>query len=367
MKLPYSEYLPIEKLSAVFNNTTNSYKYYWFLSILNYVKLNTGKNVPIDLIVIDMIATAWYPINYFKLSFGELDQFSISILELQNRFGYPLDIKRQELIAELSERKKDPTIKSIITKLSRYVPYRFISPWFINETVGILDTKKNALINALSNQYFMDESSPSIYRILDGSIEINKLWEQYLKKHLPILQGFSYWHLVKFLQRKNPNVPSISEKLFQPESRLLKSARIYWNTYLESNKSVKCIYSDEIICMNEYSIDHFLPWSFVAHDQLWNLVPVPKRINSSKGDSLPSIQYLEKFAEIQFDAFHIAKLTLKEKTLEDFTILFNEGILDIAQFDKSKFIRILLENIKPSMQIATNMGFTTNWSWRKKQ
>lgn len=363
MKLPYSEYLPIEKLSAVFNSTTNSYKYYWFLSILNFLKQNPKKKIPIDLIVIDMIATAWYPINYFKLSFGELDQFSISILELQNRFGYPLDIKRQELIADLLRRIKDPTIKSIITKLSRYVPYRFISPWFMDETAGILDTKKNALINSLSNQYFTNESSASIYRIIDESIEINNLWEQYLIKHLPILQGFSYWNLIKFLQKKNPNVPSISEKLFQPEMRALKSARSYWDTYLESKKNLKCIYSDENINTDNYSIDHFLPWSFVAHDQLWNLVPVPQHINSSKGDRLPSQRYIEKLGEIHFDAFHIVRKTLNEKNLEDYTTLFKESISDITRIDKPKFIRTISENIRPLIQIATNMGFIPNWSW----
>jgi 5-methylcytosine-specific restriction endonuclease McrA len=364
MNLPYSEDLPIEKLAAVFNSTTNSYKYYWFLSILDFAKQNPVEDAPVDLLVIEMITLAWYPINYFKLSFGELDQFSISILELQNSFGYPMDIKGQELKAELIKRKNDRIIKSIITKLSRYVPYRFISPWFINETIGILDTKKNALIKALSDQSFTDESSPSIYRILDSSIEINKLWKQYLIKHLPVLRGFSYWHLVKFLQRKNPNVPGISEKLFQPETRLLKSARYFWNTYLENKRITRCIYSDEKIYIDEYSIDHFLPWSFVAHDQLWNLVPVPKKINSSKGDWLPSTQYLEKFAELQFDAFHITKDILKEKNLEDYTILYKESISDIAQIDKPKFIRILVENIKPLMQIAANMGFPTNWSWR---
>ncbi len=364
MKLPYSEYLPIEKLSAVFNSTTNSYKYYWFLSILDFIKLNPGKNIPIDHIVIDMIATAWYPINYFKLSFGELDQFSIFILKLQNNFSYPMDIKRQELKLDLINRKDDREIKHIIAKLSRYVPYRFISPWFIDETAGILDTKKNALITSLSNQYFTNESSASIYRIIDGSIEINNLWEQYLIKHLPILQSFSYWNLIKFLQKKNPNVPSISEKLFQPEMRALKSARLYWDTYLESKINLKCIYSDEEINTDNYSIDHFLPWSFVAHDQLWNLVPVPHQINSSKGDKLPSQRYIEKLGEIHFDAFHIVWKTLKEKNLEDYTTLFKESISDIARIEKPMFIRTLSENIRPLIQIATNMGFIPNWSWR---
>ena len=35
------------------------------------------------------------------------------------------------------------------------------------------------------------------------------------------------------------------------------------------------------------SIDHFVPWSYVAHDELWNLTPTTRCINSSKSNSLP--------------------------------------------------------------------------------
>lgn len=35
------------------------------------------------------------------------------------------------------------------------------------------------------------------------------------------------------------------------------------------------------------SIDHFVPWSYVAHDELWNLTPTTRSINSSKSNNLP--------------------------------------------------------------------------------
>ena len=363
MRLPHSNDLPIEKLASVFNDTTNSYKYYWFLSLLETVKQDSKTKTSIDLIILDMIGSAWYPINYFKLSFGKQDQLSNSVLELQNNFSYPKDIKKKELKTSLVNRKDNYIVKNIIQRLSRYVPYRFISPWFTDIIRGIPDSKKNELIATLSNQYFVDDNSPSIYRIAGDMIEINPIWKQYLTRHLAILQGFLFWHLSNYLQRNNPNVPSISEKLSPPEVRSLTTAKLFWNSYIEIKGTFRCIYSAERLFKNNFSIDHFLPWSFVAHDQLWNLVPTPKYINSAKGDCLPSIVYLEKFAEIQYDSFQTNRLRLREKTLEDYSILFSESTSVIAQFDKSKFMNIIIENIKPLMQIASNMGFTSGWKW----
>jgi hypothetical protein len=364
MRLPYQEHLPVEKLAAVFNNTTNSYKYYWFLSLLEFVKEDSNTTISIDSLVLDMIGSAWFPINYYKLSFGKQDQLSNFILELQISYGYPISIKKHELIRSLLKSKEDQSVKKIIDNLSRYVPYRFISPWYSDSIRGIPDNKKNDLIYTLSNQQFTDEYSPSIYRIVGDSIEMNKIWKQYLLKHYTVLQGFTYWHLISYLHRNNPNVPSISEKLSPPEFRFLKTARFFWDTYFEKKGIIRCIYSDQKLLINDYSIDHFIPWSFVTHDQLWNLIPAPKNINSSKGNYLPSTFYLDRFAEIQYDAFHTTRLVLKEKILEDYSILFNNSISEIAKFDKRTFTEAILQNIKPLIQIATNMGFSPNWTWR---
>jgi hypothetical protein len=42
-----------------------------------------------------------------------------------------------------------------------------------------------------------------------------------------------------------------------------------------------------------------LPWSFVAHDQLWNLTPTSPEVNSSKSDNLPANTYFDRFVDLQ--------------------------------------------------------------------
>ena len=38
-----------------------------------------------------------------------------------------------------------------------------------------------------------------------------------------------------------------------------------------------------------YEIDHFVPWSYITNDEMWNLMPVDATIKSSKKDKLAAI------------------------------------------------------------------------------
>jgi hypothetical protein len=39
----------------------------------------------------------------------------------------------------------------------------------------------------------------------------------------------------------------------------------------------------------DYDLDHFLPWSFVTHDLIWNLTPAPRSINIQKSAAVPKL------------------------------------------------------------------------------
>ena len=137
--------------------------------------------------------------------------------------------------------------------------------------------------------------------------------------------------------------------------------------HASSKNQIQCIYSDQSIVKNKYSIDHFLPWSFTAHDLLWNLVPTTKEVNSSKSDNLPAENYLNDFVTLQFDAFHTISNIISEhsKLLEDYSILFNKTLHEISVMEQDEFTSRMFDNIKPQLQIAKNMGFQYNWIYKK--
>ena len=70
MNLPFHKELPINLLAACFNNTSSTYKYYWFLSILQTVEAGKIQISKKDLFA-RMISNAWYTVNYFHISFGK--------------------------------------------------------------------------------------------------------------------------------------------------------------------------------------------------------------------------------------------------------------------------------------------------------
>lgn len=369
MNLPSSNKLPIQHLSSVFNDTTNSYKFYWFLSILNSVKKQNTEKIIIDDLVIEMIANVWYPINYYRITFGKQDTFSTKIEGIKKEFGIKKEINKEELINLLSEKRKNSNIKKLINDLARYVPYRFLTPWFSSELRGEKDTQKNNLIINLTEQYFKNFEHKPLYKFSKDNniIEIDTEWTDYLVKHIKILEGYTLWNLILYLQKNNPNIPNIQEKLFAPTFRDLSNARKFWSVFLNNCKKARCVYSDEPFELQNLSIDHFIPWCFVTHDQLWNLLPVSKYINSAKSDNIPSDKYLRGFSKLQFDAFHfaISSNKIRAHMLEDYSLLFNDTISGIASKSELMFEEVLTKNIKPLMQIAINMGFNGNWIYKK--
>lgn len=76
MQLPISSYGEIQKLNSIFDTVTMSYKYYWFLAILEEIeqrkKDGTDLLLPMEAnrLALRMLTLVWYPTHYFMLNFG---------------------------------------------------------------------------------------------------------------------------------------------------------------------------------------------------------------------------------------------------------------------------------------------------------
>ena len=194
-------------------------------------------------------------------------------------------------------------------------------------------------------------------------IELNPIWQTYLQENYDILSSFAYWGLTNFLQVRNPNVPNIPNKLIKKEERnSLSAQRKFWNTAINGGLEVKCLYTNKLLVEREYDLDHFIPWSFVSHDLLWNLMPADSSINSSKSNKLPDLNlYLPKLAEAHQAALRInLEKGKQDKLLEDYLSLGNTP-QEIAQMDREHLLDCFSQTFTPMNQIALNMGFE---SWK---
>lgn len=365
-ELPTFETLPIAAFSSIFSDTTNSYKLYWMYAIIDILK-NEGIESEIEQkdIAIRMIALAWYPVAVFKLSLGKQDQMTKTVQEISLQMIVADDAKSIEIYQKIKNLcYQDPQVDKLIKDFLRYVPFRFLTPFFSEQLKGKIDGEKNSLIKELSELSF-NSVKPAIYKVKKkGLIYFHPIWLDYFKRHLGIIESYNLWHLVRYLESRNPNVQNISSKILPPQKRDLSKAKEFWKTVLQ-HQMIECIYSSEKLDMGSLvSIDHFVPWSFVAHDYLWNLLPTTKNINSSKSDNLPKLDlYLPKFTKIQFEAFNIIAAAKKPKLLEDYVLLFQDSVTTIANFSENDFRIKLEKHIIPLNEIAANIGFKANWTY----
>ncbi len=349
--LPLANDINTKKLANLLDlkNLTTSYKIYWFCGIFEEIKLG-NKKISFNKIAIRMISKSWYSIIEFKLNFGIMDQLSQIVVYLYEKYQLKKDILECDLIIFLEE-LHDIEFKKMCSDLCNYVPYRLLTP-FYPELKGLIDAKRNNTIKELSLK-----DDRGIYAIYDEYIIINHNWYNYLKYNQIVIEGWLFSKLIYFLQTKNPNIPSIVFKISAPQKRNLTKATNYWKKIIQINPMID-IYSGKLIDIeSSLSIDHFIPWSFVLHDEMWNLIPTPQLINSSKNDSLPDLNcYLDIFCQEQFKAFKLAlEYNFPKKDLEDYLTLSNiELNLNLPEFI---FIDSLKKNITPLHQIASNQGF----------
>ena len=248
------------------NRMTNSYKLYWFAAIFEEIKKGNQK-ITFRKIVLGMITKSWHTIIRYKLNLGWQDQLGELVHAINNKYDIEKNITEEDLMYFLEEDLKDYPIEARIKELTKYVPYRLLSP-FYPELVGKKDYKKNDLIEELSK-----ETKKAIYVIEDNKIIVNKAWFEYIYENQLIIEGWLKNKLIDFLQHRNPNVPAIPFKITTVQQRKLKRAKNYWKNILEI-KQMKDVYSESLIDKEaNISIDHFIPWRFVIHDKLWNLAP----------------------------------------------------------------------------------------------
>lgn len=349
--LPESNILSIRRLGAIFSNTSATYKYFWFISILQIYIMKGKSRISVWDIVIRMVANAWYPIHYFRLSFGKSDSLFDIVMGLQKLTQIPIDSSKEHVVEELSKQLNETKVRSLLRILTINVPYRFLRPWIDTSDDKDVVLRSQTLENGCL--YKLERANDGMY------VEINPVWTPYLQEHYMILTDFAYWNLTLFLQVRNPNVPNIPNKLIKSEVRgSLSNQRAFWNAVIHADNNVNCIYTGKQLKVGDYDLDHFIPWSFVSHDLLWNLMPADSSINSSKSNKLPVLSiYLPKLAVAHQKALKTyIRLGKGGKVLEDYLSLGHTP-QDIVSMDRDHLLECFSQTFTPMNQIALNMGF----------
>jgi HNH endonuclease len=377
--LPNSDTLDISALSRLFAKTTTSYKYLYFISLLDILKhrqFEVLSPISFEEIIVEMLVNSWYPHSYFKLSFGTQDKITQKLDSLNLEISKPI-IKYTDPDKKLLRKiLASQPLNDIVDYLKRYVPFRILGT-FLDEELRKHEVnlgRGNDLEKAMpciAERYF--ESRKPLYCFNSNeynncqSINIHPQWAEYIEKNYMIIRGWASWEWLIYMQNKNPNIPNVINKLFAPQQReTLSKQKKYWKTILETQE-IHCIYSNCKLDKNQISLDHYLPWSFVAHEQLWNLIPTIPSVNSSKSNRIPSNRYFENFIRLHHLGLNISSQQLSnskwlqetESYLADLKINDPSDLLDLERLK-----RAYEQTMIPLINLASNQGFSNNWIYQ---
>lgn len=358
--LPQDDNLEISYLSHLFDNMSECYKLFWFQAIVRLVSQDKTV-ISYDELVNEMIADAWYMVSEYRLNLGPADTLESLVHYIYQSSGMNTNEKKENILAYLKN-SNDSELKKRKRTLTYNVPYRLQAPfmkylkgngWKVSEKkVAEKINKESRLI-----YYFVRLSG------LDSQIEITPQWKPYIIKNQEILRGWLQYNMITYLQRRNPNIPGIVNKLNPPQERKLARVKKYWRLICET-APIRDIYTGGELEPKDISIDHFVPWSYVTHDELWNLNPTTKSANSSKSNHLPVWDiYFPKLCEIEYRAYQTTwahgrildefERCRKEHVNSDeaWMQLYREGLT------KEEYYRNLEGILLPVYQSAHNLGF----------
>ena len=369
----YTNQLNTDNFARMLKDPSQCYKFYWLEAILTLME-TTDEDLSFDSIINEMICAAWYSVVNYHLHLGptirgKSENFlerAIRILETDPVLPRPCS--KQDLLDAIRRNSRELRIDK--NGLAINVPYRLLSS-FLNELAGTsrLWYQRWQMIGYLLRA---NEKSPLPYIIIDGpglekKVRVNPHWRQLMLDNYPVIRSWIRLKKVRFLQDRNPGVPGIIYKLEEHEAgaRKLNNARQLWKTVAEgSNRPIRDIYTGQLLAGNQFDLDHFIPWSYITNDELWNLTPMDGRLNSSKSNKLPEWEaYFRSLAENQYFLYEmIFSRELVRKQFEkcrrdNLNAVWAAETLYVEGNSGERFRDILEHNLRPLYESAKLQGY----------
>lgn len=357
------------------NSPSYCYKFYWLEAIVQLISANTTR-ASYDEIINKMIANAWYLVLEYHIHlsgiYGEgiiKDNLEKAVLRLHEISQLANNASEVEIINKLYEFSEDKDLHNYKTELTKNVPYKSLSG-FANRGIEKIDLNSSSgrmmdYYNRLSQSEILLPYTFNEEKGLKRVITFNDSWIQMIRDNTMTILGWIQLEKVKWLQNNNPEVPGLVYKLSVSDEKIRKlaNARKLWDAIIET-VPIKDVFKDELIVAENYDLDHFIPWSFVMNDELWNLMPMDSSWNSRKNNKLPKWEkFFNKFADNQFILYELMHeepgiLKLFEGCYRDnlHSIWANQELYRKGN-SREEFCKILDKNMRPVYDSARRQGY----------
>ena len=374
----YYSLLEIDSFTKMLKDPSTCYKFYWLEAIVSLINANITETTIGD-VIDEMIANAWYSVVEYHIHLSGyvrgdvVDGLERSVIRLKELSNLENTSSKSDIKSAISEHSKD--MNRVKVQLINEVPYRVFAGFFDNHNVRVNWNRKTDLINLIST---FDQTSTRLpYTFGTGSslnrrIIFNPDWIKMINDNTVEILGWIQYEKVKWLQNNNPEVPGLVYKLKPGDNeRKLGKVRALWDGVL-SCSDIRDIYTRSPINPNDYDMDHFVPWSFVMNDELWNLLPMDSSLNSSKSNNLPDWdRFFRDFAKNQYIMYSLVRKndhihSLFDKCYKDnLHSIWAQQDLYISTTDEERFTKILTKNMQPVYDSALRQGYSV-WNYSKE-
>ena len=374
----YYNNLDIEGFSQMMKDPSFCYKFYWLEAIVKLIAANV-RETTFDAIIDEMISNAWYSVREFHVHLsgiqsdgGVRDGLERAIMLLTELSDLPANASKVEIKNEI--KKHNDALKKYKEQLTNMVPYRALAGFFAKSgdvvdwgsTVRMTKYIKQFSEEKILLPYTFGESSK-----LKKQVYFNPEWIDMIQDNAVSILGWIQYEKVKWLQNNNPEVPGLVYKLAPLDEKMRKLGKVrkLWNGVLELTE-IRDVFKDEPIVFKEYDVDHFVPWSFVMNDELWNLMPMDSSLNSVKSNKLPHWDpFFERFASNQFVMYEL--ISQKPGLHKLFEACYRDNLHSIwagqelyrPGNSRIQFYNILQKNMRPVYDSARRQGYEV-WDFR---
>lgn len=373
----YYNALDIEGFARMMKDPSYCYKFYWLEAIVKLIAEGVTETT-FDAVIDEMICNAWYSVREFHIHLSGmqmdgqvrdgLERAILILTELSNLEAHASGVEIKNAI-----KTHNTALKAAKEQLTNMVPYRALAGFFdnVNITVEWSSVPKMTATIELTNRervllpYTLGTSSK-----LKKEIRFQKPWIDMIQDNAVSILGWIQYEKVKWLQNNNPEVPGLVYKLMPMDEKMRKLGHVrkLWEGILTFSE-VRDIFTDEPVVPKQYDVDHFIPWSFVMNDELWNLMPMDSSLNSSKSNRLPKWDpFFARFANNQFLMYRL--IHEKEGIRKLFEACYRDNLHSIwagqelyrVGNSKERFCKILEKNMRPTYDSAKRQGYEI---WRK--
>lgn len=268
----------------------NTYKLAWGRALVECIfykkyKIKDDKAVlSLNDIARCMLKYYWNQTFFFALKQSPYEDKSPVIVQITNQLINRFVELNGSLIPVWFDKAEEKLGKELETAVQKVADrlHENVSWRFKRVDDEILEIYEYDYINR-SKDVFFDKNNTELLR--EYALVISKLlnykWAQLLEK---------YNYAPKIVNKVN----SISEAKLRRES-LTK----YKNELMKQFDDGVAIdfYSGKPLADNDISVDHVIPWSFMYSDDIWNLVLTSKSNNSSKSNSIPSQEVIDRLKQ----------------------------------------------------------------------